>query len=127
MKRVFLILTLAVAACARSQTSDAGPPPTAQQSSNQQVATMKIRITIEGTPVTATLEDNATARDFASLLPLKLTLKDYASTEKISDLPRRLSTEGAPAVSIHRWATSRTTRRGATSRSSTRTSATRQA
>lgn len=58
---------------------------------------MKIRITIDGTPITATLEDNATARDFASLLPLTLTLEDYASTEKISDLPRRLSTEGAPA------------------------------
>jgi hypothetical protein len=28
-----------------------------------------------------------------------LTLEDYAATEKISDLPRRLSTEGAPAGS----------------------------
>src|SRR6476661_3582665 len=57
---------------------------------------MKIRLTIGGTRITATLENNATARDFASLLPLKLTLKDYASTEKVSDLPRRLSTKGAP-------------------------------
>lgn len=31
------------------------------------------------------------------LLPLTLTLEDYASTEKISDLPKRLSTQGAPA------------------------------
>lgn len=45
----------------------------------------------------AALENSATARDFATLLPLTLTLKDYASTEKISDLPRRLSEEGAPA------------------------------
>ena len=43
-----------------------------------------------------TLEDSPAARDFASLLPLELTLSDYAATEKISDLPRRLSTEGAP-------------------------------
>jgi hypothetical protein len=28
---------------------------------------------------------------------LTLTLKDYAAAEKISDLPRRLSTKGAPA------------------------------
>jgi len=28
------------------------------------------------------------ARDFASLLPLALTLADYASTAKVSDLPR---------------------------------------
>ncbi len=47
----------------------------------------------------ATLEDNATSRDFVSLLPLKLTLKDYAATEKIADLPRKLSQEGAPAGS----------------------------
>ena len=59
---------------------------------------MKIRITSEGTPITATLADNATSRDFLSLLPLTLTLKDYASTEKISDLPRPLSTEGAAAA-----------------------------
>lgn len=32
-------------------------------------------------------------------LPLTLTLKDYAGTEKISDLPKRLSTEGAPSGS----------------------------
>ena len=58
---------------------------------------MKVRIDIDGTPFMATLVDTAPARDFASLLPLRLTLIDYARTEKISDLPRRLSTEGAPA------------------------------
>jgi hypothetical protein len=31
-----------------------------------------------------------------SLLPLSLTLKDYAATEKVSDLSKKLSTEGAP-------------------------------
>jgi hypothetical protein len=46
--------------------------------------------------LTATLDDNATSRDFASLLPLTLTLEDYAATEKVSDLPKRLSTAGAP-------------------------------
>jgi hypothetical protein len=57
---------------------------------------MKIRMIVEGTPLTATLDDSAAARDFASLLPLNLTLTDYAATEKVSDLPRRLSTDGAP-------------------------------
>ena len=33
------------------------------------------------------------------MLPLTLTLKDYAGTEKISDLPRKLSTQGAPSGS----------------------------
>ncbi len=49
--------------------------------------------------MTATLNDGKTALDFMSLLPLTLTLQDYNGTEKISDLPKRLSTEGAPAGS----------------------------
>jgi hypothetical protein len=57
---------------------------------------MKIRITIEGIELTGTLIDNPTSRDFVSLLPLTLNLDDYGDTEKISDLPRKLSTEGAP-------------------------------
>jgi len=68
----------------------------ARTTSSQQVGTMKIRIDVEGTRVTATLDDNETSRDFVSLLPLTLTLKDYAATEKISDLPKRLSTKGTP-------------------------------
>jgi hypothetical protein len=61
---------------------------------------MQISIHIDGsTLLDAELDDNATARDFASLLPLTLILQDYAATEKISDLPRPLSTVGAPAGS----------------------------
>ncbi len=58
---------------------------------------MKIRINVEGRSVEGTLADDAPARDFASLLPLELTFTDYGATEKISDLPRKLSTQGAPA------------------------------
>jgi hypothetical protein len=57
---------------------------------------MKIRIDVDGTRVTATLDDTAASRDFVSLLPLTLTLEDYNRTEKISDLPKRLSTQDAP-------------------------------
>ncbi len=60
---------------------------------------MKIRISINGNEMTATLIDSAASRDFVSLLPLKLTLEDYGETEKIGYLPRKLSTEGAPAGS----------------------------
>lgn len=52
-------------------------------------------ITVGTTVLTATLADNPTARDFAALLPLTLTLRDYAGTEKISDLPRKLATTDA--------------------------------
>jgi len=60
---------------------------------------MKIRLTINGKAINATLIDNATAKDFLTLLPMTLTLEDYAATEKISYLPRKLSTAGAPAGS----------------------------
>jgi hypothetical protein len=84
-----------LASASSDATAAAGPSPTAG-SANQQGRTMQIRLDVEGTTITATLLDNATSRDFASLLPLTLTLQDYAATEKISDLPRRLSTVGAP-------------------------------
>jgi hypothetical protein len=52
---------------------------------------VKIRMIVEGAPLTATLDDNRPARYFAALLPLSLTLEDYSPTEMISDLARRLS------------------------------------
>src|SRR3954462_8138336 len=59
---------------------------------------MKILMTSEGAVVaSATLDDNESARHFATLLPLELVLKDYAATEKIADLPGALPTSGAPA------------------------------
>jgi hypothetical protein len=60
---------------------------------------MKIRFKLADRVITATLSDSKTARDFISLLPLTLTLSDYAKTEKISDLPRKLTTNDAPSGS----------------------------
>ena len=57
---------------------------------------MRIRLTSDGKAIEATLLDNATARDFLSLLPMTLTLEDYNATEKIAHPPRKLSTAGAP-------------------------------
>jgi len=62
----------------------------------EEVTTVKIRLTVDGKAIEATLLGNATAQDFVSLMPMTLTLEDYASTEKISYLPRKLSTTGAP-------------------------------
>ena len=88
---------------------------------------MKIRLTIGGKTVTAALADNATARDFLSLLPMTLALEDYAATERISYLPRKLATAGAPAGSDPSPATSRTTLPAEISPSSTRMPLMRQA
>lgn len=58
---------------------------------------MKVQMSVDGIVMaTATLDTHDTARDFAALLPLTLVLKDYAATEKVADLPRALSTKGAP-------------------------------
>jgi hypothetical protein len=58
---------------------------------------MKIHLRIQDEVLSATLRDTPTARDFASMLPLTLTLQDYAKTEKVGDLPRKLKTQGSPA------------------------------
>ena len=44
---------------------------------------------------TASLYNNASARDFASTLPLDLAIEDYSNNEKIAHLPRKLSEEGS--------------------------------
>jgi hypothetical protein len=58
---------------------------------------MKILIAFGSSTVEATLKDNPAARDLFSMLPLTVTLEDYASTEKIAYLPRRLVTTDSPA------------------------------
>ena len=60
-------------------------------------STMKIRITVGKEVLIATMLNTETSRDFISMLPLTLRLKDYSGTEKVSDLPRRLSTKDAPS------------------------------
>lgn len=75
-------------------------PPLAQgQQGNDpasQVPTkMKIRMTFNGRTMTATLYDNPTARDFASMLPLDLTIDDYSTNEKISYLSGKLTEAGS--------------------------------
>jgi hypothetical protein len=75
----------------------ARPDAEVSQKRPGEVTTMKIRIDVDGGTVMGTLDNNSqAAKDFIALLPLTLTLKDYNATEKVSDLPRRLSTKGAP-------------------------------
>lgn len=48
-----------------------------------------IRMTFNGQTMTATLYDNASARDFTSMLPLDLKIENYSSNEKITYLPQK--------------------------------------
>lgn len=56
----------------------------------------KVRIVIQNDAVIVKLFDNPASRDFLSLLPLDVRFEDFASEEKITYLPRRLNTAGAP-------------------------------
>lgn len=99
INRHFRLAVLLLAAAAAAGVPAAGGPPAqaAQPRPLQKPKNaMKISIETAGTVISATLDDSETARDFAALLPLSLTLEDFAATEKISQLPRRLSTAGAP-------------------------------
>lgn len=59
----------------------------------------RIRLAFDGGEVIVKMYDNPTSRDFLAMLPLTLTFEDYSGTEKISDLPERLSIQDAPAGS----------------------------
>jgi len=55
---------------------------------------MKINIRIGGKILGAVVADNATARDFISVLPLNVSMKDLFGREKYGDLPKALSEKG---------------------------------
>ena len=84
------------AACGSEAPHD-NAPASIERTSSQEEEGVQIRIRAGEATLMARLDDNAAARDFAAMLPLRLTLKDYASTEKIADLPRKLATGAAPA------------------------------
>lgn len=58
---------------------------------------VRLSLAFGGHEVFVTMEDDPTTRDFLTMLPATLTFQDFAGSEKISYLPRPLSTEGAPS------------------------------
>ena len=56
----------------------------------------KIRFIIGDEVLTATLDENAAANDFARMLPLELSLSDYHGIEKVADLGHKLDDTGMP-------------------------------
>lgn len=64
-------------------------------SSNGKGTAMRLRFAFADQDFTATLEDNPSARDLFSMLPLDLKISDYATNEKIAYLPRKLTEDGS--------------------------------
>jgi hypothetical protein len=90
-------LTRATAAVGLLAALAAVHPGMAQDLSDQRNNQVKIRIATADSAMTATLDNSETVHDFLALLPLTTTLDDYASTEKVAELPKRLRTNDTPA------------------------------
>ncbi|WP_433528564.1 cyclophilin-like fold protein [Micromonospora sp. CA-263727] len=108
-----LVLTLILAACGAPSTGEAIPPAvpstpgassaprsttsTAPPNTGQDVVGTIVRFTAGTESVDVTIgADSPATRDFLSMLPLTLTLKEFNGREKIADLPRALAYEGSP-------------------------------
>ena len=58
---------------------------------------MKADMRIKSDVYSITLNNTKAAKDFAAMMPITLTLEDYAGSEKINDLPSRLDRSDSPA------------------------------
>jgi len=65
-----------------------------QQASSEETHKMKIKITVSGVTLTATVMDNPTAKDFVSQLPLTMYMEDLFKREKFGHLQNALSEKG---------------------------------
>ena len=94
----FIATLLLFAACSSDAASSVKPsqpetqtPKSSANSSAQTEAPVKLKIHVNDTTFTATLEENSSAKAFAEFLTqgdLTLDMHDYGSFEKVADLPR---------------------------------------
>ena len=72
------------------------PRPAGAQAPVTTTTTMStIVCTFDRHRFTASLDDNPSARDLLSMLPLDVVIEDYSTNEKIARLPRKLTEEGS--------------------------------
>ena len=98
-----LLLIVAVSACGigsdgRNTNGNAGQKVSGGETMSKP-SEARIKLTFNNEEVVVRMYDNPTSRDFLTLLPATIRVEDYAGTEKISYLPRTLSTQAAPAGS----------------------------
>lgn len=56
---------------------------------------MKVEFSFADFVFSATLYDNPSAHDLASMMPIDLSIDDYSNNEKIAYLPRKLTEQGS--------------------------------
>jgi hypothetical protein len=98
---ILLFHSVAWSACSRDDV--APPDPAAEENFNENDEDMKDTITITiGTKIfKATLESNATASQFKSMLPLTVDMKDLNSNEKFFDFANNLPTNPSNSRTIN--------------------------
>ena len=95
---LYIVILLLFAACSSDAASSVKPtqpetqtPKSSANSSAQTEAPVKLKIHVNDTTFTATLEENSSAKAFAEFLTqgdMTLDMHDYGSFEKVADLPR---------------------------------------
>ena len=91
---LYIVILLLFAACSSDASSSVKPSQPETQtpkSSAQTEALVKLKIYVNDTTFTATLEENSSAKAFAEFLAqgdMTLDMHDYGSFEKVADLPR---------------------------------------
>jgi hypothetical protein len=91
----FLISFFCLNLFACSRNDDSLPNPTTETNPTDTTNTstaMKLKVTINNTIFTATLQDNATAKALKELLPLTLNMTEFNNNEKYAELPNSLPT-----------------------------------
>lgn len=95
MRNIVLIALFFLVACSDAASHSTQPetqtPKSSANSSAQTEAPVKLKIHVNDTTFTATLEENSSAKAFAEFLAqgdMTLDMHDYGSFEKVADLPR---------------------------------------
>ena len=96
MRNIVLIALFFLVACSDAASHSTQPEtqtPKSSASSTSKVgeAPVKLKIHVNDTTFTATLEENSSAKAFAEFLAqgdMTLDMHDYGSFEKVADLPR---------------------------------------
>jgi len=101
---LILLIALTFSACSGKSKEGQSPNSNAGRSTSGGDAVSKsssasIKMTFGKEEIIVKLYDNPTSKDFLTLLPLTIKLEDHAGTEKVSYIPKKLTTQDAPSGS----------------------------
>ena len=80
---------------AQEATPARATPMPSDVSADPDMDATRVRFTVGDADIIVRIADNPTSRDLVSMLPLTLEFADFNAMEKISYLPRELTTDGS--------------------------------